>query len=147
MGLNDQPGNQWIALEHELDSVKSMIKLVDSKVDSSTELTKASVEALARIIDERWRSMEQRFDMGTRQQQQSLELLAASQNRQDTKLAKLDEYLSSTASSQKVMQSEFQDWKAKIVEMQSNVTWLWRTIVAAVIAAGVGLVISQRVSG
>jgi hypothetical protein len=99
-------------LRGHVGALKNEVALLNQKVQSSTEATKAAIDGLANVLNERWKAMEQRFDLTGRQQQQSIDLVVATtadiqlkESARETRLASVEsdlKVLSTRVAEQKV---------------------------------------------
>jgi hypothetical protein len=83
----------------------------DLRVQSSTEATKAAIDGLANVLNERWKAMEQRFDLTGRQQQQSIDLVVTTTQDIQLKESARETRLASVESDLKVLSTRVAEQK------------------------------------
>jgi chromosome segregation ATPase len=111
-------------LERRIDKLDGKIDRVQQEVENSGEAMRGTLENLSKLIDERWKSMEQRFDLTGRQQQQSIELLSETAKRQEQQRSAMETELSLMESDLKVEQTKREQLDNRINSIGSNLAKL-----------------------
>jgi cell shape-determining protein MreC len=101
-------------IQRQVDQLEGKI---DTKLDSFAREVRVGMEGMVKVLDERWRGIEQRFDMSDRQQQQNIELLS-----------------SNVQIEQRVTKTELDGLKEDLSSLKENLKWIWRALAGAVIS-------------
>src|SRR5215217_1275989 len=133
-----------IGIQRQVDQLEGKIDKLDTKVDSFAREVRVGMEGMTKLLDERWRSVEQRFDMSDRQQQQNIELLGAQVQRIELHQSGVETQQSLLEGEQKVMKTEHDNLKTELASVKENLKWVVRTIVGAIIAIAIWYMTSGR---
>ncbi len=136
-------------LQRRIDQVDAKIDKVDAKVVAGANETKVGFDNLNRLLDERWKSMEQRYDMTDRQKQQSIDLLTQTVMRLEQGISATDTNVAMAAQEALLTKARLEDQKhqadAVHAELRKDIThitdmlrWTSRAFWGAVITSGVG---------
>jgi predicted nucleic acid-binding Zn-ribbon protein len=108
-------------------------------VDGKIARVEAKFDSFTTVFDERWKSMEMRLELASRQQQQAIELVTGAVLRVDQRQSDLDARQGTLEKDIALLEKEAETADKRFGELKDSITWLVRAVV------GMGLTILAAV--
>lgn len=105
------PERQSFELEKRIDQVDAKVQRVEDKVTASARETQMAFENLSRVLDERWKTVEQRIEMGRNEERQMLQLMTSA-------VVKLEQQQSATDTVVAMLTTEAQVMKTRVAALE-----------------------------